>query len=167
MEKWGKQMWNKTIRFINWITEYFTATFFLFMVILVFFQIISRAILGTSYAWTGELSRYLMIWITFLGASFAFQYGAHISIDIVVKKLSRTISNIVLIITTLIIAAFLAILFFEGLNLMELGQTQKASALQVPMSYVYVIMPISSLLMFLNLLDTSAKKFMSKEEENI
>lgn len=160
-------MWNKSLKTVNRSVELLTAIFFFTMVVLVFFQIVSRAILGTSYAWTGELARYLMIWITFLGASFAFQYGAHISIDIFVKKLPKRMIQITIVITSLVIAAFLIILFIEGLNLMQLGQTQKASALQVPMAYVYLIIPVSSLLMLLNLIDTSVKNITSKKEENI
>ncbi|UTW70911.1 TRAP transporter small permease subunit [Anaerobacillus sp. HL2] len=41
----------------------------------------SREVLNSSFPWTEEVARYLMIWITFLGASFAFQYGAHIGIE--------------------------------------------------------------------------------------
>lgn len=155
-------MWNRAIRKINWTVELFTAFCFLMMVLLVFFQIASRAVLGNSYAWTGELSRYLMIWVTFLGASFAFQYGAHISIDIFVNKLPKVIAKVIFIITTLIMIAFLGLLFIEGLNFMSLGKNQLASALQIPMSYVYIIIPISSCLMFLNLMDVSVKKMFSQ-----
>lgn len=160
-------MWNKAIRKMNWTVELFTAICFLVMVLLVFFQILSRAVLGVSYAWTGELSRYLMIWVTFLGASFAFQYGAHISIDIFVNKLPKIIAKVIFIITTLIMIAFLGLLFVEGLNFMSLGKNQLASALQIPMSYVYIIIPISSFLMFLNLMDVSVKKMFSQRNRDL
>jgi len=73
------------------------------MVILVFFQIVSRALLGTSYAWTGEIARFSMVWITFLGASFSFKYGAHISIDIFIKKFPIKVAKVITVITSLII----------------------------------------------------------------
>lgn len=60
------------------------------MVLAVFVQIISRALFNMSFPWTEELARYLMIWVTFLGASFAFQYGAHISIEAFVTRLKKT-----------------------------------------------------------------------------
>lgn len=159
-------MWEKTIGTLNGAVKAVTVFFFIVMVVLVFFQIVSRAILGTSYAWTGEIARFAMVWITFLGASFSFQYGAHISIDIFVKKFPIKIAKIITVMTSLIIFGFLVVLFYEGINLVKLGLTQKASALKIQMAYIFSIIPISSVCMMLNLIDVT-KKMLTSEEEGV
>ena len=44
-------------------------------------QIVSR-LMFTSVSWTEEVARFLLIWITFLGAALAFQQGRHIAVTL-------------------------------------------------------------------------------------
>ena len=87
-------LYHTFIKRLNKITEFITMFFLIVMVLLVFVQIISRVIIGSSFSWTEEVARYLMIWVAFLGASFAFQYAAHMSIEVLVKKVNKQLQNI-------------------------------------------------------------------------
>ncbi|BAQ09130.1 C4-dicarboxylate transport system, small permease component [Bacillus sp. OxB-1] len=151
-------MWDKTISTLNTITKYVTAALLILMTALIFVQIISRVLIGSSFSWTEELARYLMIWITFLGAGFAFQYSAHMGIDYFVNKISSTYSKLIMVIMAIASMFFFCFLFFQGIKLMEFGMMQKSSALKIPMGYVYLIFPISSALILLNLIDVTKKQ---------
>lgn len=100
-------MWGRSIKLLNRSTENITAVLFVAMVLIVFLQIISRAVFSSSFPWTEEAARFLMIWVTFLGASFAFQYGAHISIEAFVSKLSQSAGNVAQVLGALACIAFL------------------------------------------------------------
>ena len=52
-----------------------------FMVVVVFLQVIFRFILHASLPWSEEASRYIMIWISLLGASVGLRHKAHIGVE--------------------------------------------------------------------------------------
>ncbi|MBU8906079.1 TRAP transporter small permease [Desertibacillus haloalkaliphilus] len=144
---------------MNRTIENITCVLLVIMVLLVFIQIVSRAAFGSSYAWTEEIARFLMIWITFLGASVAFQYGSHISIDFFISKLKHRIAKWVQLIASLAIVTFLLILLVKGYQIIETSMIQRSASLRIPMGYVYTIMPISAVLMLMNVIDVSIKVF--------
>src|SRR5512137_813054 len=51
------------------------------MVVIVFANVCMRYLLGTSVIWSEEVSRHLMIWLTFAGSGLALRTGAQIGID--------------------------------------------------------------------------------------
>ncbi len=119
------------------------------MVFNVLWQVASRFILGSPSSFTDELARYLMIWIGILGAAFVSGRNQHVSIDVFVNKLSESnhkkvnllvnILNIVFCTSTLIIGGGRLVYITNVLG-------QHSPALQVPLSLVYSIIPISGLL---------------------
>ncbi|SDI40319.1 TRAP-type C4-dicarboxylate transport system, small permease component [Alteribacillus persepolensis] len=121
------------------------------MVLLIFFQVVSRVIFGSSFPWIEELARYLMIWVTFLGASIAFKTGSHVGIDFFVQKFRPSVYKGILVAAFLATAAFLLILFVQGIHIVSQAMVQQSSALQVPMGYVYLVIPVSALFMIINL----------------
>ncbi|MGO4887502.1 TRAP transporter small permease [Anaerobacillus sp. MEB173] len=151
-------MWTKGIKFINRIVENISALFLATMVILIFIQVISRQFIGSSFAWTEEVSRYLMIWVTFLGASVAFQYGAHIGIEYFKEKSPVFIQRAFEILTLIACTVFFYFMITKGIDIMNRQMGQTSAALKIPMGYIYLVIPISGVLMFLNLLDITFNK---------
>lgn len=119
-----KTVWDKLLLYANRSIEIVTALLFIVMVVFVFLQIISRGIFGSSFAWTEEIARYAMIWITFLGAAIAFQYKAHIGIDYFVRKLPQLPDKIVGLFAALMSAVFFLVLAYQGWNLMDASSAQ-------------------------------------------
>ena len=52
------------------------------MFALVFTNVVTRYVLGFSIAWAEEVSSFLMIWITYLGAGLALRQGRLVAIDL-------------------------------------------------------------------------------------
>jgi len=57
------------------------------IVVLTFIQVVLRFFFGNPQAWAEEVSRYLFVWITFLGVAVAFAKDAHIKLDALVGLL--------------------------------------------------------------------------------
>ena len=119
------------------------------MVLAVLWQIFSRYILNSPNSYTEELSRYLFIWIGILGAAYASGQQDHLSIDILPQKLNAPNRKKLRIgINFLIILFSLVVLVIGGGNLVyvnyELGQF--SAALNLPLSFVYLVIPISGVL---------------------
>ena len=62
---------------------------------IVFINIILRYGFQTSILSVDELSRYLFVWLTFIGAIVAFMDNAHVQVTFLVEKLSPAFLNLI------------------------------------------------------------------------
>jgi TRAP-type C4-dicarboxylate transport system permease small subunit len=116
------------------------------LVINVLWQVISRYIVGHPSPFTDELAGFLLIWVGLLGATYITGKKEHLAIDILHHKLSperkRTADRAI----NVLVALFaLAVLVIGGANLVyiTLHLKQSSSALQIPVGYVYMVLPLS------------------------
>ncbi|MDY0190476.1 MAG: TRAP transporter small permease [Desulfuromonas sp.] len=58
------------------------------MVVLAAVQIVQRNVWGSSFIWTDELLRILVLWLTMLGSMIASRVDNHIRMDLLLKLLS-------------------------------------------------------------------------------
>jgi TRAP-type C4-dicarboxylate transport system permease small subunit len=124
----------------------------LLMLALVFsvtWQVSSRYLLQAPSSWTEELARFLLIWIGLLGAAYAYRTRAHMGIDVLAEKLGptgrRTLGGIVAL-NVLVFAV--AVMGVGGMKLVLLtGELEQVSAaLGLPVAAVYLVIPISGLI---------------------
>ncbi len=119
------------------------------MVINVLWQVISRYFLGTPSSFTDELARYLMIWLGILGAAYVSGQNLHVAIDVLPSRLStKTQVKLKLIVSVLILLFCLFAMVIGGSRLVYITYAldQYSPALQVPMALVYLVIPISGVL---------------------
>ena len=101
-------------------------------------------------SFTDELARFLLIWVGLLGASYAAGQRLHLGIDLLPQRLTgRARHGLQLVIEGVIFAFALFVMVVGGWRLvvlqLQLGQT--SAALHVPLGYVYLVLPLSGLLM--------------------
>ncbi|NNK75488.1 MAG: TRAP transporter small permease [Maribacter sp.] len=119
------------------------------MTINVLWQVASRYILGSPSSFTDELARYLMIWIGILGAAYVSGRNMHVAIDVLPRRLRQnTQKKLMLIVRILIILFCLVAMVIGGSRLVYITYVldQNSPALQVPLAVVYVVIPISGIL---------------------
>ena len=109
-------------------------------------QIVSR-VLFTAVGWTEEVARFLLVWITFLAGTLAFQRGRHIAVTFVVDALPGRLRQIARIVALLIVLAFMITLIVIGYRYMQVQSFQKSASLRLSMTYVYAVMPICAAIM--------------------
>ncbi|MBS3669613.1 TRAP transporter small permease [Halomonas boliviensis] len=109
-------------------------------------QIVSR-VLFTAVGWTEEVARFLLVWITFLAGTLAFQRGRHIAVTFVVDALPGRLRQIARIAALLIVLAFMIALIVIGYRYMQVQSFQKSASLRLSMTYVYAVMPICAAIM--------------------
>ncbi|RBW51446.1 TRAP transporter small permease [Marinobacter sp. F3R11] len=109
-------------------------------------QVLSR-VLFSAVGWTEEVARFLLIWITFLAATLAFQRGRHIAVTFAVDILPGHLKQVSRIVATLSVIAFLVALVVIGYRYMQVQSFQKSASLQISMTYVYAVIPISAAIM--------------------
>ena len=119
------------------------------MVLNVCWQVATRFLFRDPSSWTEELARFLLIWVALLGAAYASGRKMHLAIDLLARTRpawSHALSAVALLAT----AAFgLIALGIGGTRLvlltLELGQT--SAALGWSLGWVYLVVPLSGLLM--------------------
>ena len=119
------------------------------MVINVTWQVFSRYVLNAPSPYTEELTRFLMIWIGLLGAAYISGKNAHISIDLFKEKFSKKKQNGINLFSDVLIILFSFFCFLIGgsrLVYITLKLGQLSPALQIPLAYVYFILPLTGLL---------------------
>jgi len=109
-------------------------------------QIVSR-VLFTAVGWTEEVARFLLVWITFLAGTLAFQRGRHIAVTFAVDALPVRLRQIARLAALLIVLAFLITLIVIGYRYMQVQSFQKSASLRLSMTYVYAVMPICAAIM--------------------
>jgi TRAP-type transport system small permease protein len=121
------------------------------MAAMVFVNVALRFLTDHSILWVEELSRYLMIWLTFLGSGLVLRYGAHVGIDTLQDRFPRLAPKIRAVIVFLLLV-FFATMIWLGARYVVLTWGQTTPVLQIPIGAVYLAVPIGFALMVLHLL---------------
>lgn len=119
------------------------------MVINVLWQVFTRFVVGTPSSFTDELARYLMIWVGVLGAAYISGRRMHVAIDLLPAKLNKEgKTKLKTFINWLIIVFCFLALVVGGLRLVYITYVldQYSPALQIPLAAVYLVIPISGIL---------------------
>lgn len=109
-------------------------------------QVVSR-VMFDAVGWTEEVARFLLVWITFLAATLAFQRGRHIAVTFAVDALPERLRQAARIVATLAVLAFMVALVVIGYRYMQVQSFQKSASLRVSMTYVYAVIPFCAALM--------------------
>jgi TRAP-type C4-dicarboxylate transport system permease small subunit len=127
----------------------------LFAIILVamFAQVVFRYVLGSPLSWSEEVSRYMFVWLCYLGAYVAILRNAHIGVDYVTSKFSPAAVRALNVVLTLIILATLVFVAYHGVFLTL--DNVAANWWTVPflsMSLPYAAVPVGACLMMIALI---------------
>ena len=102
------------------------------MVVITTAQIVCRTFF-TSLSWSDEVTRYLLIWSTFLGATCVYRHGGNIAITFIQDMVPKKLGSVMRIAVHAICCA-----------LKYCGKLVKtATALPIQMKYIYLCIPIS------------------------
>jgi TRAP-type C4-dicarboxylate transport system permease small subunit len=119
------------------------------MIIVTAIQVIARVILHVSSAWTEELARFLMVWITFIGGTGMLIKGEHLAVDFLSSMYTPSMRKVAKIINNIIYTFFSGFMLISGYLLFINPVTGRSltPALQVPRRWIYVILPFCMIFM--------------------
>jgi TRAP-type transport system small permease protein len=132
------------------------------MAAMVFANVALRFLTDYSILWVEEVSRYTMIWLTFIGAGPVLRYGAHIGIDTLQQGMPRFAPAIRAIVFALL-AIFFCAMIVIGVRYANLTWAQTTPVLEIPIGAVYLAMPVGFGLMFIHLA-MMARGFVARRE---
>ncbi|WP_341898780.1 TRAP transporter small permease [Ferrovibrio terrae] len=103
----------------------------------VFLQFFTRYVLNDSMAWTEEIARYLLIWVTFVGGAIAMRRGTNIGVEVLLHFLPSGPVRVLRFVIDIITVGFVALLCWFAVQITERMQIQTMMVVDVPMSVVY------------------------------
>lgn len=133
---------------VDKILSYLLIAIMSVMVLNVLWQVFTRFVIGTPSSFTDELARYLMIWVGILGAAYAAGKDMHIAINVLTQKFNKeTQQKLAAIVKIMVILFALTAMVIGGSRLVYVTYVlnQLSPALQIPLAYVYLVIPLSGL----------------------
>lgn len=141
----------RLLKILDEIENYIMVSGISVAVILVLVQVILRYVFNLSISWIEEAVRYIIVWMSFVGASMGLRNKSHIAVDLLLTLLPEKPARLVAIIGALLGCMFSIALIWYGLALVQhaLAMEQLSSAMLVPMGWVYLVLPVSGLFLLI------------------
>lgn len=145
-----KRMLEKLKRVLEYALVTVTAIMLVVMLALAILQVFSRYVLQSPAIYTEETLRFVMIWMGFLGSAYAFGLDQHLRLVFLTSRLKGAAKRILLSINGLIVIFFsMIILLMGGIKMVQTGMSQVSPILNIKMGYVFIILPVSAVLITL------------------
>jgi TRAP-type C4-dicarboxylate transport system permease small subunit len=123
------------------------AAMLLAICVIVFAGVFARYFLQIGLGWTEELARYLQIWLTFIGATVAVKRWAHFQLMLVNLWIPAAVRRYTQIFAIAVVIALAAIMIKNGIDITHVTWNQSSPVLGWRIGYLYLISPVSGVLM--------------------
>jgi C4-dicarboxylate transporter DctQ subunit len=134
--------------------------------VIIFINVMLRYFADSSWTWAEELSRYIMVWMTFIGASLCVRDNVHVTMDLALQKLPQKLKKPLVYLIyggSAIISFYLAYLGYNIMMKVKFSG-QVSSAMEfLPMWLVYLAVPIGGILMTKNFIHLLILNIKSKD----
>ena len=119
------------------------------MLAVIVLQVFNRYVLNAALSWPEELSRYLQIWVGLLAATYAYREGSQVGVTFLLEKLPKAVGKVVVVVSHILTGIFLCVIGWQGAGLLDKFADLKSPALLIPMTFVYLALPVSAFFMLL------------------
>jgi C4-dicarboxylate transporter, DctQ subunit len=142
------------------------------MAVIVAAAVLFRYVFKEPLFWAGEVSVFLLIYITFIGGSLGLKYKTQASMTLITDYLPEKVNKWVAITAHIFMLLFLAILLFYCFSWITSPTVaiQKSSAILLPMLIPYAILPVglffASIHLLSNMLDIMKNQHIDSEIVN-
>lgn len=139
---------------LNALEEFFLIGTLTFNVALVFIQVVMRYVFHSSLYWSEELARFVFLWFSWVGTSYAVKEGAHLKVTMIGDRLGGRAKKALELISLFVWIGFSLFLTYQGGRITHFIATmgQTSPALYIPMYLTYASVPVGSALMTFRLL---------------
>ncbi len=159
-----------TIRkWLDLILSTVCAVLFALMVVVGSYQIITRFVFNNPSTISEELLTYTFAWMAMFASVYVFGKRDHMRMSFLADMLPAGSKKLLDIAIEILIVLFaVAVLIYGGSTIMNLTMTQKTASLGVSMGMIYMVMPISGVLIaiygILNIADMCTGNYVQKTE---
>ncbi|ROZ69597.1 TRAP transporter small permease [Ramlibacter sp. WS9] len=131
---------NLLTRGVEWLLIALLAT----MVVLVFGNVVLRYAFNSSIVFSEEVSRFVFMWLTLIGALVVMKDKAHLGMSSVVDRLGETGQRVCRFASDSLVFACCVLLAHGTWKQVVIGMDNRAPVTDVPLGLVYLCLLISS-----------------------
>lgn len=155
----------------NHLEEMLMCFFLMGVVLFMFLNVFYRYVLKESNVWAEEITRFLFIWMVFVGLSYGVKHNSHLRVSII-ETFFPKITPYLHVIQDAVVLAFVVYLIPAGCSALEkvIETGQKSDAILLPMIYVYSSFFVGQILTIFRILEKwflALKQKANKRKENI
>lgn len=148
---------------VKWVCIILTGAMFA----VVLLQVFARLLPVPKPPWTEELARYLMIYLSFIGASSGIKRWNNINVDMFIKKFPKVFQRIMSLLIKLSVLVFIVVIGYLGYKIFPaVGSRQMSATMNFPMLIPQLSIIIGCALMALQLVGVIIKEFYKGGEPN-
>ncbi len=119
------------------LISYLIAALLAVMVVLVFGNVVMRYVFNSGFSISEELSRWLFVWLTFLGAVVAVRSNQHLGTDMLVGRLGPAGKKVCMGLSLLLMLYCLWLLFKGSYDQSVINWDTTSAVMEVSMSWFY------------------------------
>lgn len=134
---------------VNRILEVFLVVLMSVLVVDVLWQVFSRYLLASPSSFTDELAGFLLIWVGVLGAAYVDGRKEHLAIDILLQHSPPLLRKRLRYLIHALIFLFAGTVMVTGGIILMVTRFElhvRSAALELPLGYVYSVLPVSGLI---------------------
>ena len=108
--------------------------------LIVFMNVIARYFFDISFAWSEELSRYIIVWVTFLGVSSCARHNGHVNVDLIpslLKDKLKYIQQIIVNLICIVLSLYMTIISINFTKMQFYGGNTSIS-IAIPIWLIYL-----------------------------
>ena len=134
------------------------------MFLILLAQVIMRYVFSRPLTWSEEAARFIFVYVSFIGISYAYRQKGHIRMEVVVNLFPQAVRRGLEVLINLgTIALFFYMIPFS-FRFIGIQAGVKATATHIPMSIVYTALPLGMALSCVRLLISSLRIVWGEEE---
>lgn len=128
-------------------------------------EVFSRYALNSSLVFVEELSRFLLIWFSYLGAVLALHESGHVGVDFLKQWLGDSLAGKMLrLFNIMVMTLFLGAMLYGTIRMMPVLRTQMATTLNITMMTPYLSITVGSFFMLVRIAYSLACLFTGRKE---
>ncbi|UTW10193.1 TRAP transporter small permease [Marinobacterium rhizophilum] len=149
---------------INWLCGWLLAALLLVMTVLISWQVFARYVMGDSLTFSEEVARFSMVWLTMLGAAYAYRHGSLIAVDMLAGVAGGRFAPGLRLVIAVVSCIFAWVLLTEGLSITDRVAAQTAPSIRVSMAWLYASVPAGAAMILINAFAIIAESFTAKKD---
>lgn len=109
-------------------------------------NVFMRFVLNSGIFWAEEVTKILVVWFTYIAMAIGVKQGLHISLQLLPKNMPATAVILLKILKDIVIMAIAIVMIIYGIKLIGFTSRSIMPATEWPSSILYMILPISGIL---------------------
>ena len=148
------------------LLDYFSRCLILYMVIIVFGQVILRGTFKMYISWGEETVLLAMVWLTFASMSIGVKEEAHIRIEFFMARFPKGIRKAIVVFNNVVLLVINVCMVYFGYQLVRLTAISKLPVTKLPTSAIFYLIPVSAAVSCLALIGKLFGLYKVKAEKN-